>query len=493
MRRRTFLSNSLAVGGQIALTVPLGASAAPTQGVDQRWTLGYEGVDRDRYSAEVGIEGRWPDELSGAFYRNGPAQHTIGSYRYEHWFDGDGLVQRFQRQGNKLAHRAALVETKKLKTERELGRAALPAFGSLPPNGVGVTHADDMNPANISVLAHHDRFYALWEAGSAYELDPETLETVGPRTFSEETAGLPFSAHPRIDEQGHLWNFGYANGHLLVLWHLDPTGAVKAVNAIDVDATGMPHDFVITEQYLVILLAPLHRNPEADPDQSDFLGLHRWYDDRPTRAVLIHKHDLSLARTVDLPAQWIFHYGNAYEDSKGVVHFDAASSASPEILLKTFRGVMQGSWTESPDSTWTHYTIDPKTGAATQTAGLDPSLSTEFPRIDPRLTGQRHDELWLLGGNGHGPGSLSQVLHFNRRSDQLERFDYGSGYLVEEHLFVPSQEQSHKGWLLGTALNLASGKTELSVFNAHAVNDGPVARAVLPYAMPLGFHGTYRT
>jgi hypothetical protein len=48
-----------------------------------------------------------------------------------------------------------------------------------------------------------------------------------------------------------------------------------------------------------------------------------------------------------------------------------------------------------------------------------------------------------------------------------------------------------KRGLLGTALHRASGRTTLSVFEASALADGPVAQLALPYGLPLGLHGQF--
>jgi carotenoid cleavage dioxygenase-like enzyme len=45
--------------------------------------------------------------------------------------------------------------------------------------------------------------------------------------------------------------------------------------------------------------------------------------------------------------------------------------------------------------------------------------------------------------------------------------------------------------VLGTALHRASGRTTLSVFEASALADGPLAQLALPYGLPLGLHGQF--
>ncbi|MEM1434799.1 MAG: carotenoid oxygenase family protein [Pseudomonadota bacterium] len=496
MQRRRFLhslASGVAGGAVVAQSAHAGSNAAPSTAARPRWALGYRSIDQDFYQAEVPVTGSWPELLNGVFYRNGPAQHDVGSFRYDHWFDGDGLVQRFAVRNQTLTHRARAVATAKRSTEQALGRAALPAFGTVPPGGIGVTDADDLNPANISVLPHHDRLYALWEAGSAYELDPGTLATRGPKHFSEDTAGLPFSAHPRIEPDGNLWNFGYASGAgVIVLWHVDAAGQLKRCVPLKVGATGMPHDFIVTRRHIVLLLAPMERIEDA-PADSSFLDLHRWNPDASTRVLVVDKDSLTLRGEYELPAQWVFHFGNGYEDESGTIHFDAARSATPEIMTHSFRSVMRGLWHEPPLPLWTEYRIDPKRRQISEQSALGNTLAVEFPRVDPRVSCRRHDSVWFLAGTerSSAPGSLNQLTRYDRRRDQLDSFAYGSDYLVEEHTVISHPDRSNAGWLIGTALNLASGTTELSLFDAYALAKGPIAHARLPYAMPLGFHGAW--
>ncbi len=120
-------------------------------------------------------------------YRNGPARYEVGNYSYRHWFDGDGLVQRFEVSEGRLSHRARTEATAKQAREAALDRAALPTFGSLPPDAVGTASADLMSPANIIMLWHHQRLFALWGALSPHETAPDDLRTHGVHRFSPDT------------------------------------------------------------------------------------------------------------------------------------------------------------------------------------------------------------------------------------------------------------------------------------------------------------------
>ena len=80
-------------------------------------------------------------------------------------------------------------------------------------------------------------------------------------------------------------------------------------------------------------------------------------------------------------------------------------------------------------------------------------------------------------------------LHTGR----VDRFDYGERTVVEEHILVPRPGASGErdAWLVGTTFDAARQVTSVNVLDARRVADGPIARATLPYWLPLGFHGSF--
>jgi carotenoid cleavage dioxygenase len=99
---------------------------------------------------------------------------------------------------------------------------------------------------------------ALWEGGSAYELDPQTMATRGPKVWSRDYAGVAFSAHPKVEPDGTLWNFGITSFRgLLSVYRVEAGGALAQAVTLPVKDIAMVHDFAITERHLVFLLPPL--------------------------------------------------------------------------------------------------------------------------------------------------------------------------------------------------------------------------------------------
>ncbi|MEM1230543.1 MAG: carotenoid oxygenase family protein [Pseudomonadota bacterium] len=466
---------------------------------EQPWLGGYRSAAPSGYDSEVTVQGRWPEALQGVLYRNGPALHELQQDRYRHWFDGDGMLQSFALGGAALRHRGRVIETPKLLAERAAQRRLFPAFDTTPAGGAPMNGADDMNPANISVLAHHDRLYALWEAGSAVEMNPDDLSTIGLRRFSEATEGVPFAAHPRLDRDGSLWNFGYlSSAGALVLWHLDRAGKVADTSVLRLGAMSMPHDMVLTERYLVLLIPPyLYDTALADQGAQTFLEMHRWQPEEATRALVIDKNDLSNFQTIELPAQWVFHFGNGYDDGKDRLRFHGMRAPEPSILTGEFRAVMRGDHGASAPATLYEYTLDLKRGIGSESPLFaNGAVSAEFPSFDPRQRSLRYEQLVMLSADPRHPtphGQFSQVRRSHLGTGAQDVFNYPISQIPEEHLYVPdpARRAEQGGWIIGTAYDFTADRTVLNLFAAEQLSDGPIASATLPYATPLGLHGTF--
>lgn len=431
-------------------------------------------------TADIPLRGRLPEGLRGTLYRNGPARFKLGSSRYRHWFDGDGMVQAFHLGQGQPSHRGVLLRTPKLLQEEAAGRFLYPAFGTPLADESPVRDADSLNTANINLLpmAGGRKLYALWEGGSALQLDPQTLAAQGFKAWSLQTRGASFSAHPRVAPDGTVWNFGYA-GHSgkLLIYEIDAGGALKRQTLLKAPQADMVHDFAITARHLVFLLMPLHLKP--DVPQVGSLDRFEWQAQAPLVALVVSSADFSVQR-FDLDNGGVFHLGNAWEE-RGVIRLGYARYTD-------FLGHLRGQTLPAPRATlaqtalWMQVELNLAQGTARQTdVGLQ---CVEFPSFDRRFTGERTTLTVLMQTN---PANLDQRCGADRvlamTCERVQTYNYGPHWIAEEHLYVPRPDsgQEQPGWVLGTALDRASGHATLSVFEAGDLADGPVAQLALPY------------
>lgn len=320
MQRRRFLQSLLATASTTALagwslrSLPAQAmEAAQFHAGLQRapWLLGWRSVTQASFGpTRVALQGTLPDGLAGSLYRNGPAWTERAGFRYDHWFDGDGMVHRWQLGGRQVQHHARMVATHKFTQEQQAGRFLYRAAGTAVPDQQAARNNDDVNTANTSVAMLNGRLFALWEAGSAIELDPDALSTLGPVTWRDDLAALPFSAHPLIDRDGSAWNFGSigvvgATG--VLIWHIGADAVLRTAQLLHTDAPGYLHSFAMTQRHLIFVLAP-YRRLEGD---GPFFEQMRFTPEAPCRIAVVPKDALDQPRWFEADFGVAYHFADA--------------------------------------------------------------------------------------------------------------------------------------------------------------------------------------
>lgn len=486
-----------------AALLPLGATARarPARSADFATAVAahpiyapFRGVDdtSGNIDGEALVRGRWPEALRGRFHRNGPALYERGGERYHHWFDGDGMVQQYTIADGRVRHRGRLVRTAKLASEQRAGRFLVSAVGTHVDGGLPAGGPDHFNAANTNALEHGGRLLALWEGGSAYALDPRDLSTIGPVTWRPDLKQVPFSAHPKVDAQGHLWNIG-TFGPSIVLWHIDPQGRLVDVQVGESPYPGgMVHDMAVTERHVVVPLPPVSFRIERPVEGPRRFALEAG---QPLRILVAEKADLARRRVFELPAEMVFHVGNAHEDRLGNIVLSYVGAPDAWSLDQGAVAVMSARPARGSVARVAIATLDLASGRAqvrAQQVG-----NAEFPRIDPRLNGLPARGLLMASGwrgdADHQGAFRHGVQWLDTDSGRLDRYDYGEQMIVEEHIVVPRPggRGERDGWLLGTTYDARRDATVLNLLDAAHIADGPVAQAVLPYRLPLGFHGNW--
>ena len=117
------------------------------------------------------------------------------------------------------------------------GRFEVRAAGTVIDKPAPSRNNDDLNTANTAVVRIGDRVFALWEGGSAIEVDPDSLATRGPVTWRDDLVAAPFSAHPLLERDGSAWNFGslaFFGGGGLIIWRIGAAGRLAGFQMLEV-------------------------------------------------------------------------------------------------------------------------------------------------------------------------------------------------------------------------------------------------------------------
>jgi carotenoid cleavage dioxygenase len=443
---------------------------------------------------DLRVEGSLPTDIDGVFMRNGPNPKfpPLGSYSFP--LEGDGMIHAVWIGRGKARYRSRWVRTNGLLAEERAGRALYggimtPAFvdqGLLGP---------DPDPgwpikldAFINIVRHAGHYLALEEGTPPYEVSPE-LETIGRFDFG---GGLPLGmcAHPRIDPRtGEMVVFRYDVSEPYLTWAV--VGADGSVTRPPAEIPGiddafMIHDFTITENYALFVIGPAILDPAAMMTGGSVLS---WRPDNGTRIALVPRSGDGRVVFAELDAFWVWHFANAYEDGGRVVaDFPWWSTLS---IAAGDRRPANG----QPDPVrgrFSRVSINPANGTATLTHVGDGG--SEFPRIDDRLTGRRHQ--YLTVGAVSGQHELTRGEH-----DRVLRWDMSTGQSVAwnadasvgEVVFVPRGGATDEldGYYMALARAMPDDRSWLYIWDAADFPCPPMARVAIPAAVPNGLHASW--
>ncbi|MGF7236232.1 MAG: carotenoid oxygenase family protein, partial [Frankia sp.] len=335
-------------------------------------------------------------------------------------------------------------------------------------------------PANTNVVRHADRIMALVEVGLPYEVTPE-LETVGPRDFGGKLT-TAMTAHPKRDPvTGALHFFAYGMAPPYLTYHqLSAAGELVTSRAVDVPGSTMMHDFAITQRHVIWLDLPVVFD----------LGLvgntmpYRWDDTYGARLGVMPLGG-GETRWFNVDPCYVFHVGNAHEDTDGRIVLDAIRYSRDGFAVAWPRlGGAAPADTGAPAGppaagTLHRWLLDPSTGAVKETP-LD-DREVEFPTVNEGRLGRPTRYLYTVSG--------SAIIKYDTRTGSSHVRDLGKA--PGEAVFVPAAgvRAEDDGWLLSIVTDYSGSASELLVLDAATVE--PVASVRLPRRVPTGFHGNW--
>jgi all-trans-8'-apo-beta-carotenal 15,15'-oxygenase len=437
------------------------------------------------------IEGQLPEGLVGTLYRNGPGKNEVGGKPYAHLFDGDAMLSQFTFDGSRVRYRNRFVRTTHYLAERSADKPLMRNYGQQRPGGpLANAFRAPANVANISVTYHAGNLLALWEGGRPWQLDPDTLDTIGEYDFDGELkGGYAYSAHPTWDPAtGDLFNFGiqYGPRTRLRTYRVDRGGKLHHLQSVTLPYPTLNHDCALTPRYMVFVIDPVVvRLPRFLLGFTSLDGAVRFDSSKQTQVILVPR-DGGKPRIAECEPFFHYHINNAYEEG-GDVMLDLVRYPDYDSIHKDFRRFKQADF--NPPTALCRLRVSRTDDVEIEEVGPP---DCEFPQHDWRLTTSRHRYTYMAArATGENPfGSIVKVDHGRAAST---RHDFGDGHVAGEPIFVPRAPDSGEddGWLLSVVYSAPTHRSRLVVLDARDVEAEPVAVAHLGHHIPLGFHGTF--
>ncbi len=293
-----------------------------------------------------------------------------------------------------------------------------------------------------------------------------------------------------------------------------PAGSLEPLSSRDVplQGYGFVHDFCFTEHWAIFFQNPV------DLDIVPFVAGQRcpgqcltFRPERPTLVFLVPRRDAAAPiRTATLPACFVFHHANAYEDAAtGELVIDSVHM--PTLDLSTGGGDFRDADFESSPrySLWRTRIPSPAASEASvvlqaRTAELSGRVC-EFPCVAPARFGR--PARWAYAAVGLHPTRIQPLqgwVKFDTQSPGASTgaaanttWAPGAGFFLGEPEFIarPGADPAaagaaeEDGWLVGWVFDSGRDVSAFAVVDARSM--AQVALLRLRHHIPYGLHGTF--
>ena len=445
------------------------------------------------------VEGEIPRDLTGMHVRNGPNRRFEAPGRY-HWFDGDGMLHAVEFEGGRARYRNRWVGTRGLQEELAAGQALWQ--GIKDPPRKDRPDAPLKNTANTDVKYHAGQLLAMWYlGGSVYQVNPSDLSTRGILDMDPRIAGLPISAHSKVDERTGEFLF-FAYGKEAPYMHygvLDREGALKTFMPVQLPGPRLPHDMAITANFTVLHDFPLFYDMDAFA-----AGRHKlkFYAEMPSRFAVVPRHGRpDQIRWFEAKPTYMYHVSNAWEEDDGQGGIEIVMTGTPFRVPRDWRGTVDAEAFPrmlamlDNDCIFYEWRFNLRTGQ-TRERVLDDIFNQEFPVINSAMQGYKTRYSWnVIMGKNHRPEDprFCGIARQDLEKGTTSAFHAGTDKWFSEPPFAPANgaQAEDDGYLVGFMWDDTAQTSFVTIFDARDVAQGPVTRIRLPQRVPHGFHGTW--
>ena len=438
---------------------------------------------------DVIVRGELPADLDITYYRNGPDPQfpPMGEH---HWFAGDGMLHMFNVHNGRVRYRNRWARTGKWTAERREGRSLVNPFNPMA-NDPAAAQAKDDGLANTNVVWHGGKLLALEEGHAPFEIDPDSLDSVGAWRFDGQLEG-PMTAHPKIDPAtGEMLFFGYMASGMFTpdvsYQRVDANGRLVQSERFEAPYASMMHDFIVTAEHVVFPVFPVTASLERAMGGGPPLA---WEPDKGTHlAVMRRDGSVSDIRWFETDPCYVFHPMNAFTDGSRII---AHVMQFDEVPL--FPNV-DGTPTAPAEARLTEWVIDLADNSNGISSRHLDDIAGEFPRLDERFACGAYSHGYYAGVVDGNPAlSFNALVHHDFAQDRRSQYVLPDGDTTGEPVFVPRSDDAGEGegYLLSVVHRGGENRSDLAFFDAENLADGPIACAELPHRVPYGFHGNWK-
>ena len=429
------------------------------------------------------VIGKIPDDLLGVYMRNGP-NPEFPPITYVYPFDGDGMIHAVYIADGKARYKNRYVQTAALLAERRAGKALYGGFKFpvLPDSKYVGENVDPFkNGAFIHIIRHANQYLAMPEADTVYEVSSE-LETLG--LWCPETKNNPIKAVPHTrfcPKTGDLWLINYdIKPPFLTVSRIDKNGKLQFKKDIEKQYATMVHDFVLTENYVILFDCPVVFDLKKVMSGEEVLN---WRPELGVRIGIMSRETGAL-KWIQTEAFFVFHFANAYENADEII-VDFVRHADLKL-------------TRSKENRMPPHLYRTRINLSTQMIQheqLDDRI-IEFPRIKEDRDSLPHRFIYSttkLSDLNAMKDQFTALIKYDVEKKTSQIHDFGNTFEIGEAVFVPKANSTSEddGYLILFVYNKIENSGECVLLDAKNMRDEPLARIKMPRRVPSGLHGSW--
>ena len=124
---------------------------------------------------------------------------------------------------------------------------------------------------------------------------------------------------------------------------------------------------------------------------------------------------------------------------------------------------------------------------------IDDKWNGEFPTWNNSTMGTHMKYAYCAEINHEPAMNFTGLIKFDLDTGASEYYSEGSDYNYSEAPFAPaaSAPAEDHGYDISFVRNRQVGQSEVHIFDAQNISDGPVCKLILPCRVPEGFHATW--
>lgn len=447
------------------------------------------------------VHGTIPPEIEGVFYRCIPDAAHPPRDPGDVILSADGAICRVTFEKGHVSYALRYVQTERFMAEAHAGKSLFGRYRNPFTDDPSVRHVD-RTVANTSPVWHAGRLIMTKEDGRPYEIEPETLETLGKFDYGGKLRSLTHTAHCRIDPRtDEMFFFGYECDGIasdkIAYGHVAADGTLLSEQEFKAPYAAFSHDFAVTDQHAVFPIFPT----TADYERIASGGPHWVHEQDRESWVGIMPRDGDTEQMIWFKGpQGVhsYHIMNAF--TKGSqVHLDMCLANTNSIPF-----VNEDSDLDVPLSgalvRWTMDLDNPEKGIFESKLN---DTFCEMPLTRDEDQGIEYDHGWYLTFDPAdappieiGPAGIgfNRLVRIDLESGRQDVLPFGPKWAVNEPVHVPSEHDGHGGWLVCEVdheFHPDRFDQEIWIIPADTPQSGPVARIVLPFTTRAQLHGCW--